>query len=217
VYPERYIKCNVSQGRVKMNIFPKKSDIAENNTRTASQTNRNEVTSRPQSKPIRQLQSPDSPFKQPGTSSDGLEETIISADFTIIGNVISKQKVTVDGTIHGDMHCASLVVAENANIIGSIVANDVTISGTVMGSVFGHKTMLNSTAHVEGDIFHQGLAIELGAVFEGRSQGTDDPMINAPKPESLAETAMRNARAGDTQTSSAAADKLIAGSNPKNI
>ncbi len=198
-----------------MNIFSKNSELAEKDPRTVSQTNQNEIVRRSQPKPISQLKSQDSPFKQPSTSTDGLEETIISADFTIIGNVISKQKVTVDGTIHGDMHCASLVVAENANIIGSIVANDVTIAGTVMGSIFGHKTMLNSTAHVEGDIFHQGLAIELGAVFEGRSQGSEDPMINAPKPETFTETAARKARASDAQQGSTA-EKIIMGSNLDN-
>lgn len=194
-----------------MNIFPKKSETFERETSSGQQTNRNEVVAQSQPKPISQLQSQNSPFKNPGTTPENLEETIISADFTIIGNVISKQKVTVDGTIHGDMHCASLIVAENANIIGSIVASDVEISGNVMGSVFGNKTKLNSTAHVEGDIYHQGLAIELGAVFEGRSQGTEDPMINAPKPESLAESAARKANSGEGQFNTA--EKLVSGSN----
>ena len=192
-----------------MNIFPKKSETSERETKSISQTNQNQVVTQSQPKPINRLQTQDSPFKNPGSTPDNLEETIISADFTIIGNVISKQKVTVDGTIHGDMHCASLIVAENANIIGSIVASDVEISGNVMGSVFGNKTKLNSTAHVEGDIYHKGLAIELGAVFEGRSQGTEDPMINAPKPESLAESAARKASSGDRQVS--AAENLVSG------
>lgn len=196
-----------------MNIFPKKSESSEKGTITTPQSNGKEVVAQSQPKPISQLQSDSSPFKNPGTTPDNLEETIISADFTIIGNVISKQKVTVDGTIHGDMHCASLIVAENANIIGSIVASDVEISGNVMGSVFGNKTKLNSTAHVEGDIFHQGLAIELGAVFEGRSQGTEDPMINAPKPESLAESAARKASSGEINLS--VAEELVSGSNPE--
>jgi cytoskeletal protein CcmA (bactofilin family) len=31
-------------------------------------------------------------------------------------------------------------------------------------------------SHVEGDIYHQSLALEQGAYFEGRSRRCDDPM-----------------------------------------
>jgi hypothetical protein len=31
-------------------------------------------------------------------------------------------------------------------------------------------------SHVEGDIYHQSLALEQGAYFEGRSRRSDDPM-----------------------------------------
>jgi hypothetical protein len=35
---------------------------------------------------------------------------------------------------------------------------------------------LQSMSHVEGDIYHQSLALEQGAFFEGRSRRSDDPM-----------------------------------------
>ncbi len=149
-------------------------------------------------KPLSQLPSKSQSSVKPARSNKPLEETFISADFTIIGNVISKQKVTVDGTIHGDMHCPSLIVAENANIIGNVIAKDITVAGKVIGSVFGNQTTLRSTAHVEGDIHHQGLSVELGAVFEGMSRGTEDPMMIAPKPDNLAEAAFN--RSPDANT-----------------
>jgi len=44
--------------------------------------------------------------------------------------------------------------------------------------------MLQSTSQVEGDIFHQSLSIEQGALFEGKSRRTsDDPRtVPAAKP-----------------------------------
>jgi len=88
--------------------------------------------------------------------------TIISADLTIIGDVISKGKVTLDGNIQGDMRCASLVVGENGDINGAIVANEVVVFGRVMGSIHGDKVRLQSIANVQADIFHQGIGIEMG-------------------------------------------------------
>ena len=35
---------------------------------------------------------------------------------------------------------------------------------------------LQAQSHVEGDIFHQSLAIEQGAYFEGKSRRSDDPL-----------------------------------------
>ena len=65
--------------------------------------------------------------------------TIISSDLTIIGNVVSKGQVTLDGTIQGDMHCASLVVGENGEIDGGIIANEVVVHGRVTGAIRGDR------------------------------------------------------------------------------
>jgi len=43
------------------------------------------------------------------------------------------------------------------------------------------RVTLQSSSHVEGDIFHQSLAIEQGAFFEGKSRRTEDPIASAPK------------------------------------
>jgi cytoskeletal protein CcmA (bactofilin family) len=41
--------------------------------------------------------------------------------------------------------------------------------------VRGKRVLLQNTSHVEGDVYHQTLAIEQGAFFEGKSRRTDDP------------------------------------------
>ncbi len=112
------------------------------------------------------------------TNESGSFGTIISADLNIIGNVHSKGKVTVDGRIQGDMHCASLVVGENGEVDGGIVANEVVVFGRVTGAIRGEKVMLHKTAHVEGDIFHKEIGIEMGTVFDGTLQRSDDPTAN---------------------------------------
>lgn len=107
----------------------------------------------------------------------------IGADLTITGNLISKGEVLIDGEIQGDVHAGSIIVGESARISGGLVANDVTVRGSVMGSIRGKRVVLQSTSKVEGDIFHAQLGIEQGAYFEGKSRRMDDPLAGAQQPD----------------------------------
>ena len=118
-------------------------------------------------------------------ASDRMAPSIIGEDLTVTGNVLSKGEVQVDGQIQGDVHCSSLIVGEKAQITGGIVAEDVVVRGQVMGSIRGVRVTLQSSSHVEGDIFHQSLAIEQGAFFEGKSRRSEDPIASAPKIDML--------------------------------
>lgn len=110
-----------------------------------------------------------------------MASSIIGADLVLMGNAISKGEVQVDGEVQGDIHCASLLVGEQARIAGGIIAEDVVVRGKVMGSIRGLRITLQSNSHVEGDIFHQSLAIEQGAYFEGKSRRVEDPIASPPK------------------------------------
>jgi cytoskeletal protein CcmA (bactofilin family) len=129
---------------------------------------------------------PQGPGVKPGATpayrgSDRMAPSIIGEDLTVTGNVLSKGEVQVDGQIQGDVHCSSLIVGEKAEITGGIVASDVVVRGQVMGSIRGERVTLQSSSHVEGDIFHMSLAIEQGAFFEGKSRRAEDPIASAPK------------------------------------
>ena len=67
-------------------------------------------------------------------------------------------------------------IVETANIEGEIVADDIVVTGRVVGRVRGLKVRLTSTARVEGDIIHKTIAIESGAHFEGSVQRAEDPL-----------------------------------------
>lgn len=124
----------------------------------------------------------------------------IGEDLTITGNVTSKGELHIDGRIEGDVHCASLVLGENSQIEGNVIAEDVVIRGRLIGSVRGVRVMLQSTAHVEGNVLHKDLAMEQGAYFEGESRRSTDPVSAdrttqedqvATKPQRVAERSER--------------------------
>jgi cytoskeletal protein CcmA (bactofilin family) len=111
------------------------------------------------------------------------EETIISSDLTITGNVFSKGRVKLEGTIEGDMNCRSLVVGTTGSVTGSIIAEEVSVYGKVAGTVRGLRVNLFSSAHVEGDVFHQGIGIEMGTHYDGRLKWSDNPLEGSHPPE----------------------------------
>ncbi|MEL6373066.1 MAG: polymer-forming cytoskeletal protein [Pseudomonadota bacterium] len=114
--------------------------------------------------------------------------SVIGSDLVIMGNLVSKGEVQVDGEVQGDLHCTHIVVGERARITGGVVADDVVVRGHVMGSIRGMRVTLQSSSHVEGDIYHQSLAIEQGAYFEGKSRRAEDPTAGIKTPESAAST-----------------------------
>lgn len=73
----------------------------------------------------------------------------ISEDLTIAGNVESKGELHLNGRVKGDVRCVALVLGQNAQLAGNVVAEDVMILGRLIGSVCALKVMLQSTAHVE--------------------------------------------------------------------
>jgi len=151
------------------------------------------------------------------SSPSKLVPSIIGEDLTITGNVISKGEVQIDGEVQGDVQCGSLLLGDKSQIIGGVIAEDVVVRGRIVGSIRGLRVTLQAQSHVEGDIYHQSLAIEQGAYFEGKSRRSDDPMADSKPPAPKTETTttrgelrpdkstpfeQRGERTGDTQSSS---------------
>jgi len=114
--------------------------------------------------------------KSSGSSASKMVPSIIGEDLTIKGNVVSKGELQLDGEIEGEIRCGSLLLGDKALVKGGVAAEDVVVRGHVIGSIRGLRVTLQAQCHVEGDIFHQGLAIEQGAYFEGKSRRTDNPL-----------------------------------------
>jgi cytoskeletal protein CcmA (bactofilin family) len=126
---------------------------------------------------------PPRPVASAPRPGDRVQPSVIGPDLTILGNLVSKGEVQVDGEVQGDLHGSHIVVGEKAKITGSIVAEEVVVRGHVMGSIRGKKVMLQSSSHVDGDIYHQTLSIETGAFFEGKSRRSEDPTAGVTRPE----------------------------------
>jgi cytoskeletal protein CcmA (bactofilin family) len=103
----------------------------------------------------------------------------IGEELMIAGNVTSKGEIHVDGQVQGGIHCHSLVLGENSQFEGSVVAEDVVIRGRLIGSVRALRVALHSKCHVEGDLYHHSLTIEQGAYFKGKSRRFEESVSSS--------------------------------------
>ena len=121
--------------------------------------------------PVQQLQSP-----------RATKPEKMSTDQTLL---YQSRHSTVVGKISGEARCkywprrgrasgVDLLIDEGAKVEGEVVAEELTIGGRVKGTIHANRVKLNSTAVVEGDIFHRSLSIEENARFEGSSRREDN-------------------------------------------
>jgi cytoskeletal protein CcmA (bactofilin family) len=101
--------------------------------------------------------------------------TVIAEGLKIVGSVTAEGLVEVNGQVHGDLYCTSLIVSPKACINGGVQAERVVVNGKVEGPIHGGEVVLKSRAIVIGDIQAQSLTIESGASFDGRSLHTTGP------------------------------------------
>lgn len=107
-------------------------------------------------------------------------ETVIGNDLIIAGSVVSDGVIRLEGAVHGDLHCSALVVETDGSVAGNVKAGTVNVHGRVEGTIYGDNVMLHSSAFVEGDIYHQGIGIEMGTHYDGRLQWVDAQEASAP-------------------------------------
>jgi len=116
-----------------------------------------------------------SPFER-ASSAGG--NSVIGTDLTIMGEkitIISQNKLTIDGDVHGDIHGRQVVIGEEGSVIGTVNADAIEVRGGVKGAIRAGTVTLHPTAQVEGDIMHQTLSIAEGAQFDGRVRRAKDP------------------------------------------
>ena len=95
------------------------------------------------------------------------EVSTISQGLKVTGSMLSKGKVQFNGIIKGTLEAKSLYVGEEGFIDGKAIADEAVILGKIKGSLKGKKVRLASTSRIEGDTFHEVIAIEDGAIYEG--------------------------------------------------
>jgi cytoskeletal protein CcmA (bactofilin family) len=108
---------------------------------------------------------------QPAANMEPTESIAsISSGMSIVGKIVCDGTVNIFGRIEGELRGSSVNVCNGARVEGNLVAEELTVGGSVRGTIHAARVKLQSTADVEGEIYHQLLSIEENARFEGTSK-----------------------------------------------
>ena len=112
---------------------------------------------------------------------DNSTSSLLGKGIKIIGKISSKGAIQLDGILEGEIKASKLVIEKSAKVVGSVTSEDLVIKGRIIGPVFGKKVRFGSSARVEGDTFHETIAIEDGAYYEGSIRRHSGELNSASK------------------------------------
>ena len=93
--------------------------------------------------------------------------SIISADLRIVGDIDGDGELHVEGHIDGNIRCEALTVGESGHVVGKIMVNKLRLFGTITGSVRARMVSMMKSARMIGDVTHERIEIEAGAMVDG--------------------------------------------------
>lgn len=112
--------------------------------------------------------------------------SVLGSDLTITGDIAASADLHIDGTVEGDISCASLVQGETSTIKGGVTAETARLAGRVTGSITARELVILRTARIEGDVHYDALTIEQGAQVEGRfARREEKPAARPQSPPEL--------------------------------
>jgi cytoskeletal protein CcmA (bactofilin family) len=121
------------------------------------------------------------PAPASGTSARPEAICSIGSGTSIVGNITCDGPAQFYGHIEGEVRGSDLLIGEGAEVVGNVIAQEVTVRGRIKGTIRAVRVKLQASGAVEGDIFHRSLSVEDTALFEGSSRRVENP-IDTPKP-----------------------------------
>lgn len=105
--------------------------------------------------------------KRKNAMDTSTQQNIIANGTTITGDIVSKGAFRIDGVIEGNIKTEGKIVVGKTGVInGTLHGVNVDIEGQFKGELSLSGTLsLRSTAHIEGNVQVNKLAIEPGATF----------------------------------------------------
>ena len=111
-----------------------------------------------------------------GTSTvDNSNSSLMIGEGVIItGTIKANSKVTIQGTVDGDIECNSIVISKSGNVKGKIKTDTITVEGKAEGEVNADDVLnIKSTGHVSGKVFYGEIQIEEGGKISGEINHRD--------------------------------------------
>jgi cytoskeletal protein CcmA (bactofilin family) len=93
--------------------------------------------------------------------------SVIAAELEVVGELMSRGTLIIEGTIQGKAAAAELTVAEGAKLTGEFASEIATIAGDLSGKIHSRIVRITGTARIDGIIEQTVLNIADGAEIQG--------------------------------------------------
>ena len=101
--------------------------------------------------------------------------SLIGPDIVITGNIEASSDLHIEGQVHGDVRCSTLILGDQGTINGSVQAERVRVVGAIEGSVETNDLAIEATGRLTGDVSYERLRIVNGGVIEGNMKHRPAP------------------------------------------
>ncbi len=100
----------------------------------------------------------------------GMAHNALTAETTVVGKIVSQKDIRIDGTLEGRLECqGKVIIGETGQVIGDVAAVNAEVIGRITGNVIvAEMLVLKGSSSLEGDVQARRLAIEPGAVLNGK-------------------------------------------------
>ncbi len=99
--------------------------------------------------------------------------SILSKTLKVRGDIVSSGMIEIEGMVDGNINSNSIILREDANVEGEIIAESIIIKGSFRGNIRAKNLSISSKAKVFGAIEYVCLAVEDGASIEGQFKKLD--------------------------------------------
>ncbi len=139
--------------------------------------------------------------KNPNEKPCNTIDSLVGAKTDIKGDIVFSGGLRIDGKVKGNITAkgdgnGTLVLSENAVIVGNITVPHVIVNGTVKGSVrAAERIEIQHKGEITGDVYYKVIEMAMGAVVNGglvRDTGDsarDKATVTRLKPVTTAGTA----------------------------
>jgi cytoskeletal protein CcmA (bactofilin family) len=100
-------------------------------------------------------------------------DTLIGVKTDLKGDIVFTGGLRVDGKVRGNITAkgdgnSTLVLSENAVVIGNVTVPHIITNGTIKGNVrAAERIELQPKAEISGDVYYKVIEMSLGAVING--------------------------------------------------
>lgn len=113
--------------------------------------------------------------------------SIIGSGISVDGDIEADVDLRIRGKVAGNVRCAALVLGEQGEIRGDVVADRVRLSGLVEGAIETGDLALEEGARVKGDVTYSRIRMVKGAIVQGRMSHVEREQVPETEPVRAAE------------------------------